>query len=180
MGTGPLTVGALSAAAAVLLAAAGLAKLRTPAPAATMIATVLHRRRRPLLIARLAGVAELVVGFVSLAVGNRLAMALLVAAYLVLTVIAVRLATAPQRAACGCFGAADGTVGLAHIAFDLACLGAAVAAFVRRPSSVIALFDQGALVGVAVIGQVLLLAALGYLSITALPALSAARREVEG
>lgn len=180
MGTGPMTVGALSAAAAVLLAVAGLAKLRTPAPAAAMIATVLHRRRRSLVIARLTGLAELVVGALALALGDRLAMALLMTAYLVLTAVAVRLATGPQRAACGCFGAADGEVGPAHAGFDLACLAAAVAGLVRPPSSVVALFDEGALAGVTLVGQVLLLAALGYLSITALPALSAARREVEG
>jgi hypothetical protein len=173
-------VGALSAAAAILLVVAGVAKVRTPAPAAAMIALLWHRAPRPRLLARAAGVVETLAGLFALAGGGRIALSVLAGCYLVLTVVAVRLAVGPQRAPCGCFGAADGTVGTAHVVFDLACLGAAVCGFVRPPGSVLELFDGGTLAGVTVVGQTLLLAALGYLSITALPALAAARREVEG
>jgi hypothetical protein len=137
----------------------------------------LARARR---IARLAGVVELAAGLATLAVGGRIALSLLAACYLVLTAVALRLATGAQRAACGCFGAADGIVGAPHVVLDLACLGVAGWAFVQSPAGVTALYGGGVLTGLAVTAQALLLAALGYLSITALPALSAARRSVEG
>jgi hypothetical protein len=173
-------VGALSAAAAVLLVVAGVAKIRTPAPAAAMIVLLLPRMRRGRVVARAAGTVEMAAGLVALVFGGRVALAVLAGCYFVLTLVAIRLATGPQRAPCGCFGAADGTVGTAHIVFDSICLAAAVAGVVRPPGSVFALFDGGTLAGVTVVAQVLLLAALGYLSITALPALSVARHEVEG
>jgi hypothetical protein len=173
-------VGAFCAAAAVLLVVAGVAKIRTAAPAAAMIVLLLPRIRRGRVIARVTGAVEVMSGLVALATGGRVALAVLAGCYLVLTLVATRLATGPQHAPCGCFGAADGTVGAAHVVFDSICLAAAVAGLVRAPGSVFALLDGGTLAGVIVVGQALLLAALGYLSITALPALSAARREVEG
>jgi hypothetical protein len=178
-----MVIGALCAAAAVLLIVAGLAKFRTPDPAAAMI-VLLWPRFRPLhrarVVARAAGAVEFGAGLATLTAGGRIAVALLAACYLVLTAVAIRLATGPKKAPCGCFGAADGTVGAPHVVLDLAGLTVAVFGCVRPPGAVPALFDDGALTGVTVTAQVLLLAALGYLSITALPALSAARREAEG
>jgi hypothetical protein len=136
--------------------------------------------RRARGIARGAGLVELGAGLAVLAVGGRIALALLAFCYLVLTAVAVRLATGERPAPCGCFGAADGTVGRAHVALDVAGLVAAVAGLVHPPGGVAALFDHGGLVGVTALGQALLLTALGYLSITALPALAASRRAVEG
>lgn len=179
-----MIVAALDAAAATLLVVAGLAKIRTPAPAATMLATFVESwrvsRARARLAARAAGVVECVVGVAALVFGGRVALTALAAAYLVLTVVALRLATGPRRAACGCFGAADGTVGAPHVAFDLVCLVVAVTGAARASGSVATLFGGSALAGVTAVLQVLVLSALGYLSITALPALAAARREVEG
>ena len=113
-------------------------------------------------------------------VGGWITAALIATCYLVLTAVAVRLATGSRPAACGCFGAADGVVGGAHVVLDLAALGAAVAGCVRPPGAVWTLFDGGPLTGLTVIIQAVLLAALGYVSITALPALTAARRQAEG
>jgi hypothetical protein len=175
--------GALGAAAAVLLIVAGLAKFRTPAPAAAMIVMLwpaIRPARHARRLARCSGIVELAAGLATLAWGGRATLALLTACYLVLTAVAIRLATGRQRAACGCFGAADGTVGLPHVVLDLVCLTIATWGCVRPPGPVSALFGSGALTGIAVTAQALLLAALGYLSITALPALSAARRQVEG
>ena len=128
----------------------------------------------------MAGAVEVASGVAALAAGGRIALCVLAGCYFVLTAVAVRLAAGPQRAPCGCFGAADGTVGVPHVVFDTCCLAAAVAGAVRPPGSVLALFDGGTLAGVTVVAQVLLLATVGYLSITALPALAAARRDVEG
>ena len=174
---------ACAVAAAALLAVAGLAKLRTPGPAAAMIVGLwprLRPLRRARAIARTAGVVEIGVGVATLAVGNRAALSLLVACYLVLTVLAVRLARGAQQVACGCFGAADAPVGAAHVVVDLACLGVACWAFVEASSGVSGLYERGIGVGLVGTAQALLLAALGYLCITALPALSAARRSVGG
>jgi hypothetical protein len=173
-------LGALCAAAAVLLIVAGLAKIRTPAPAAAMIVLLrpaMGPLRRASRAVRCAGVVEVGVGLAALAVGSRLALALLTACYLALTVVAVRLATGEQRAPCGCFGAADGTVGRVHVLFDVVCLAVCGVGMVRPPGPVTALFGDGVLVGMTVVAQTVLLAALGYLSITALPALSAVRRD---
>jgi hypothetical protein len=167
-----MVVGALCTSAAVLLIVAGLAKIRTPAPAAAMIAALLPRARRTAWIARGAGVVEVAIGVAALAAGTRLAMAALALCYLVLTAVAVRLATGPQRVPCGCFGAADATAGRAQVLLDAACLAVALGGALRPPGPVTGLFDGGALVGATVLAQALLLAALGYLSVTALPALA--------
>jgi hypothetical protein len=172
-----MVVGALGTSAAVLLIVAGLAKIRTPAPAAAMIGTLLPRARRPGWIARGAGTLELLVGVLAVAVGTRAAMAALAACYLVLAAVAVRLAAGAQRVPCGCFGAADATAGRAQVVLDVACLAVALGGALWPPGPVTGLFDSGALVGVTVLGQALLLAALGYLSVTALPALSALTTE---
>jgi hypothetical protein len=178
---GGLTViGALSAAAAILLAVSGLAKLRAPAPAAAMLATLLPRarRRRKLLEAgvRGGGLVEFAAGVLMVAVGGRLPAALLATGYLVFTAVALRLAASGQRTSCGCFGRADSPVGAAHIVLDTVCLAVAVAAVVRPVAAGGGLLDHGATVAVAGCAQVSLLAWLGYLSITALPALASARR----
>ncbi|HEY7007766.1 MAG TPA: MauE/DoxX family redox-associated membrane protein [Jatrophihabitantaceae bacterium] len=172
-----MVVGALSTSAAVLLIVAGVAKIRTPGPASAMIGALLPRVRPGAWTARGAGVIELVVGALALVAGTRVAMAALAACYLVLAAVAIRLAAGPQRVPCGCFGAADGTTGRAQVVLDVACLAVALAGVIRPPGAVTALFDGGALVGVSVLAQALLLAALGYLSVTALPALSALTTE---
>lgn len=177
-----MIIAALSAAAAVLLAVAGVAKVRTPGPAATMIVTVwprLRPLRRARLVARAVGVVELGSGIAVLAVGGRVPAVLLIACYLALAAVALRLALGAEHASCGCFGAADGEVGAAHVVLDLCGVGIAVAACVRPPGPITALFADGVLSGLTLCAQALLLAALGYLSITALPALTAARRPLE-
>ena len=170
-----MMLGALVAAAAVLLIAAGLAKVRTPDPAATMLRGFWPRLRGRG-YARTAGVVEVLSGTVALLWGNTIALAV---CYLALLVVAVRLATRPQRAACGCFGAADGEVGVAHIVLDAVCLAVAAAAVVATSQSLIDLVSRGTLSAIIVTAQAFLLAALGYLCITALPALSSARRSLE-
>jgi hypothetical protein len=173
-----MVVGALCMSAAMLLVVAGLAKIRTPGPAAAMIVMVLPAARtvrRGTWIARGAGVLELAAGLFAVAAGTRAGMAALAACYLVLTAVAVRLAAGPQRVPCGCFGPADGTAGRAQVVLDGACLAVSVAGVLRPPGPFAGLFDAGPLVGGTLLAQAVLLAGLAYLSVTALPALSAAR-----
>jgi hypothetical protein len=177
-----MVVAALAGAAAVLLVVAGAAKLRTPGPAAVMLVGLwpaLRPLRRARRVARLAGTVELATGLAVLAGGGRAALTLLAGCYLVLAAVAVRLLTRDERVPCGCFGAADGAVGAGHVAVDLAAFAVAVWGVARAPSGLATLFDAGPLTGITATGQAVLLAALGYLVITALPALTAARRALE-
>ncbi|MCW2658195.1 MAG: hypothetical protein JWR06_2388 [Jatrophihabitans sp.] len=173
-------IGSLSAAAAVLLAVSGLAKLRSPAPAAAMITTLLPatRRHRSLwtVAVRAGGTVEVTVGVLVVAVGGRLPAVLLGACYLVFAAVALRLASRAQDTSCGCFGRAASPVGVAHVALDVVCLAVAVIAVMRPVPTGAGLFDHGAVMSATACGQVVLLAWLGYLAITALPALASARR----
>lgn len=175
--------GALLAAVALLLLVAGLAKLRTPGPAAQMIVTVwprLRPLRRARFAARVVGVAEIGASVATLVTGARAAIVLLMICYAGVTAVAVRLAAGSERAACGCFGAADGAVGAPHLIVDAAAVAVTLWAAVRPPGGIPALFEEGALHGVTLTAQVVVLTGLAYLSLTALPALIAARRTVEG
>jgi hypothetical protein len=173
---------ALLAAAALLLLVAGIAKLRTPGPAARMLvrAGPFRSVRRARIGARLVGVVEAGAAVATLATGARAAIVLLLVCYVVVTAVAVRLAFGSERASCGCFGAADGAVGVPHLVVDAAAVAIAIWAAVRPPGDVTALFDDGPLAGVTVTFQAVVLTALAYLSLTALPALVAARRTAEG
>ena len=173
--------GSLEMAAALLLACAGLAKLRSPSPAAAMVRRAWPRMRRLPVVAvvRTVAGAEVAFGLAALVTGDRpsaIALALWYAAFAGVTVRLVRRAPATS---CGCFGAQDSPVGPTHIAFNLLCAGIAVGAAVRPPGAFGGIFGRGALPALVGTGQVLLLAYLGFLSITALPALAAARRTLE-
>ena len=170
---------ALTGAAAILLAVAGFAKLRTPGPAAAMLAGLGLRPRRARPAARCAGAVEVGVGVSALAVGGHVATAALAACYLALTGVALRLALGGEPAPCGCFGAADGDVGPAHVVLDVAALATAVVGAVAGTSGITSWTAHGTWAAVIAAVQAALLAALGYLSITALPALATARRALE-
>jgi hypothetical protein len=172
-------VGSLAVAAAVLLFAAGVAKLRTPAPAVGMLRRALPPPLRPLAgetAIRLAAGVEAIIGAAVILDGGRLVHALLAGCYLAFSVVALRLATLPQRQSCGCFGRTDSPVGVLHVALDVVAAGVAVIATVRPPGRLGGLFDGSVLVGVVGCTQAVLLAYLGFLTITALPALGAERR----
>jgi hypothetical protein len=174
---------ALLAAAALLLFVAGIAKLRTPGPAAQMLVTVwpqLRSVRRARMGARLVGIVEAGASVATMAIGTRAAIVLLLVCYVGVTAVAVRLAFGSGRTSCGCFGAADGAVGVPHLVVDAIAVAITVWAAARPPGDLATLFDHGALTGVTVVFQVVVLTALAYLSLTALPALVAARRTVEG
>lgn len=176
-------VGALCAAAAALLVVSGIGKLRSPDPAARMIAALISvpRRRRGWLTAGVCviGCVEIATGASMLAVGGRGPAAAVAALYLVFTVVAIRLAATGERTACGCFGRADAPVGTAHVLLDIICLAAAVGAVLNPVGPAGGVLDGNTIAVITGLVQVILLAWLGYLSITALPALTVARRELE-
>lgn len=174
-------LGTLDLAAALLLAAAGLGKLRGPQPAAAMLRRALPRPLRAAAradLVRLAGLAELAVGSAVVLLGDRAALALLALAYLAFLAVAARLVRAGGSTSCGCFGRADSPVGAAHLVLNAVAAALAVAGTVRPAGRWGGLFDGDVLAGAVGVGQAALLAALAYLAITAWPALNAERRRV--
>ena len=174
-------IGSLQLAAALLLAGAGLAKLRAPDQAAAMLRrawrTTLRGSAARMLV-RAGGVAEFAVGTAVIVTGGRQAAVLLGCCYSVFLIVAGRLVLGGQRASCGCFGATDSPIGLGHVVVNLAAVAIAAFATVRPPGQVGGLLDATALTGLIGAGQAVLLAYLAFLSITALPALIAARRRL--
>jgi hypothetical protein len=150
-------VGSLEAAAAMLLACAGMAKIVAPAAASALLGRVWSHASTPPPVIRVAGASEVVIAFAA---------------------ITTRLLLTGQRAPCGCFGRTDADVGIAHLVVNLIGVAIAGAAAVRPPGALCGLLDAGALTGVVAAGQAVLLAYLGFLSVTALPALAAARRQL--
>lgn len=171
-------LGTLEIAAALLLGGAGVAKLVAPASAAAVLRRTWSGLARAEAAVRVAGAVELGVALAVLVTANRMSALALGACYAGFAVITVRLMRRGQRVSCGCFGRADSPVGAAHLVLNLACIGIAAAAVLRPPGRLGGLFADGVLRGLVGTGQAALLAYLGFLSITALPALSAARREV--
>ena len=174
-------IGSLVLAAALLLAGAGLAKLVTPAPAVAMLRRgwprLPARGKQPALM-RLAGAGEVAVAVWLVADGGRGPATLLALAYLLFTVVALRLLRRGAGTSCGCFGRADSPIGRPHVIVDLAAVGVAVAAVIRPPGPVGGRFADGALTGLVGLSQAALLAYLAFLAMTALPALAAERRRV--
>lgn len=174
--------GSLELAAALLLVCAGFAKLRSPAAAALMVRRVWPRiasRVSAVASVRLVGIAEIAFGATAIVTGNRATAIALAAWYLAFTVLTVRLVRRAPNTSCGCFGELDNPLGPAHVALNVVCVAIASAAAVRPPGAFGAVFDRAPLPALIGAGQVLLLAYLGFLSITALPALAAARRQLE-
>lgn len=120
---GPLVVGAL------LLAVAGVAKLRRPAPTGLALARLGLPGSDPLV--RLLGLVEVASAVAAVAVGGMAAVpvAVLYAGFALFTAVQVRRAAATgETADCGCFGDADAPVGWTHVVVDLLLAGAATAA----------------------------------------------------
>jgi hypothetical protein len=171
-------VGSLEAATAMLLACAGMAKIVAPAAASALLGRVWSHASTPPPVIRVAGASEVVIGSYTVVSGTRAAAIALAACYLAFAAITTRLLLTGQRAPCGCFGRTDADVGIAHLVVNLIGVAIAGAAAVRPPGALCGLLDAGALTGVVAAGQAVLLAYLGFLSVTALPALAAARRQL--
>ena len=174
-------IGTMQLAAALLLAGAGVAKAHSPDQAAAM----LHRAWRTKLrasatrvLVRSAGAVEVGVGAAVIVTGSRIAAVLLGGCYLVFLIVAGRLLRDGRHSSCGCFGATDSPVGVGHLVVNVVAVAVAVAAIARPPGPVGGLFRTDTLSGVVGLGQAALVAYLAFLSITALPALVAARRRL--
>lgn len=174
-------IGSVQLAAALLLAGAGVAKLFAPDQAAAMLRKASWtglRAGTSRVVVRTAGVVEIGVGAAVTATGGRIAAVLLGCCYLAFLIVAGRLLRGGQRTSCGCFGATDSPVGVGHLLVNVVAVGIAIAAAIRPPGAIGGLFDDHLPTGVIGLGQAVLLAYLAFLSITALPALVAARRQL--
>ncbi len=155
------------AALAVVLALAGLAKLRRPAPTAASLA-VLHVPGAAL-TARVIGLGEVAIAVTALTVGGRWPAALLAAAFAALAAVAARLVAEGDGRDCGCFGPVRSPATHWHTAVDAAAALAAVAAAIVGVPSLREVATGDALRAVPLLTLVGVLAALLVLCLTALP-----------
>jgi hypothetical protein len=157
------------AAMAVLLGAGGVAKLLRPQATARALAAASLPHSVPAV--RVGALAELGVGIVALAVGGPAGPLLVAAVYLGFVAFLARsMRRARGAGSCGCFGATDAPPTLVHVGFDvLAAAAAAGAALTGWPGVGPVVADQpGA--GFPFLVLVGVTAFLGYLTLTALPA----------
>ena len=160
----------------MLLAAAGLAKLRQRVPlrSAFAAAAVPGLRRLPAGPAtRLSGAAELVIAAVSLVLGGRLGALLIAIGYAALAGLAARMVAIEAGQDCGCFGRPS-PVSHWHTGVNLAGLLIGLVALALPAGPLPAEIARQPVSGLALTVAAALLAYLGYLSMTALPALRAA------
>jgi hypothetical protein len=173
-------IGLLSA-AALLLAAAGLAKLRqrSPARSAFAAAAVPGARRLPAGLAnRLSGTVELAVAAVVLGAGGRLAGVLIALCYGLLAALSARMVAIEFGQDCGCFNRPS-PVTHWHTGVNLTGALIGVLAAVLPARSLLAELARQPVSGAALLLASVLLAYLGYLTMTALPALRAAAADLE-
>lgn len=160
----------------MLLAAAGLAKLRQRVPlrSAFAAAAVPGLRRLPAGPAtRLSGAAELVIAAGTLVLGGRLGALLIAIGYAALAGLAARMVAIEAGQDCGCFGRPS-PVSHWHTGVNLAGLLIGLVALALPAGSLPAEIARQPVSGLALTVAAALLAYLGYLSMTALPALRAA------
>ena len=163
---------------AVLLAAGGVAKLIRPDGTTRALAAAALPNRVALV--RLGAAAETVVGVGALVVGGPVGPVLVAAAYLVFVGFLIRsMRRAKGAGSCGCFGANEAPPSRVHIGFDvLAAVTAAGAAVTDWPGVGSILADQPA-AGLPFVVFVAVTAFLGYLTLTALPAVLTAPNSVK-
>jgi len=172
----------LVSAAALLLAAAGLAKLgqRAPIRSALVAAGIPGAARLSAKAAtRLSGALELSVALVALLVGGRIAATLIAVAYLVLAGLSARMMAIESGQDCGCF-AKPVPVSHWHTAVNSGCALIGLIALVQPPGTLTDRFADQPGTAAALLLAAATLAYLGYLAMTALPELLAAAAEVTG
>jgi hypothetical protein len=173
-------IGLLSA-AALLLAAAGLAKLRRRAPlrSAFAAAAVPGARRLPAALAnRLAGSVELGLAAVALGIGGRPGALLIALGYAVLAALSARMVAIEAGQDCGCFSRPS-PVTHWHTGVNLAGLLIGLVGLLLPADSLLSLLGRHPVTGLALTLAAVLLAYLGYLTMTALPALRSAAAALE-
>lgn len=110
---------------ALLLALAGAAKLRAPAPAAAALFALGLPSRAALV--RAIGLGELALGVAALAVPGPLTAAGVAAAYAVFALVVAALARSAPGIPCGCFGEGSFTATRAHAGVDAGAAALATA-----------------------------------------------------
>lgn len=173
-------IGLLSA-AALLLAAAGLAKLRQRAPvrSAFAAAAIPGARRLPAGLAnRLSGMVELAIAATVLGVAGRLGGVLIALGYGLLAALSARMTAIEFGQDCGCFHRPS-PVTHWHTGVNLAGALIGVLAVLLPARPLPAELSLHPVSGAALLLASAVLAYLGYLTMTALPALRAAATELE-
>jgi hypothetical protein len=168
-------------AGALLLAAAGLAKIFRPDPTGRAIRAVAMPRAAFLgstAMVRMLGLIEVLVGTAVLGVSGPIPAALLAVSYLVLTVVAAVMIGQAPTADCGCFGASAEPVSRWHIAVNAAYTLIAASAVAWPQNGVVGALESVGAAVIAVFGLAVLLAWLSYQLMTSLPALLVLRAKV--
>lgn len=171
----------LVSAAALLLAAAGLAKLRQPAPTRSALAAAGipgAQRLGAKAANRLSGAVELAVAVVALLVGGRVAAALIALAYLALAGLSARMMSIESGQDCGCF-AKPVAVSHWHTAVNLSCMLAGLVALLVPADPLLTEFGDAPATASALLLAAAVLAYLAYLVMTALPELITATAALE-
>jgi len=166
----------LVSAAALLLAAAGLAKLRQRRPVRSALAAAGipgARRLSPAVANRLSGAAELAVGMLALLLGGRVAGVLIAGAFAVLAGLSARMMMIESGQDCGCF-AKPVAVSHWHTGVNLGCALAGLLAVLWPPDSLLTEFGRQPVTAAALLLGAAVLGYLGYLLMTALVELSTA------
>jgi len=150
-----------AAVAAVLLVAAGLAKVVSPAPAVAAM-RALGLPTSPTAV-RVGAWLECVIGAWALAVGSAWSLALVAASY---AAFAVFLVVATQSAAiadCGCFGSTGSPPRLRQVVLDVMLAAAAVLSLAGPVQPVPSLVTRSPLVGAVFVICTVAAASLAYL-----------------
>jgi len=158
----------------LVLVVAGIAKLRAPESAAS----VLPDAR----LARLTGIGEMITGTSGLATSSSLpasAVALAYGAFAVVTLRLLRTGRAGRATDCGCFGAASAPVHPIHLAVNLASTALACLVVARPVGEATQPWHEGALTGATFTGLTVALAMIAYLAYTSVPELLSARKAIE-
>ncbi len=161
-------------AAAVLLAAAGAAKLRDPLP----LVRALRSARLPAstrLVRALAG-AELVLGLLALVLGSRATAVLVCLSYLAFTgFVLLARRRGGVLASCGCFGRSDTPPTAAHVVVTAALAAVAAAVGVRPLGPLPGVLDAAPAAGGPLVLATAAVAVSAYLVLALLPLLRTVR-----
>jgi hypothetical protein len=174
------TVGVMSAlagplfAAALLMALAGAFKLTRPD--ATRVALRTASLPSGVLEVRALGAVEVLGALAVVALGGRLAGAIVLVAYLGFAGFAAHLANRSRRSVpCGCFGSSSAPVGRLHVIVNL-LLAVVGAVSIAAPTSGISSVVNTPMAGAPFVAFTLLLTWLLLVALTALPEVLAASR----
>lgn len=170
-------------AAALLLVAAGAAKMVHPEPTAAAAresgipgSTLVTRPW----VVRLLGLLEVLAGIAALLRGGPWSAAALALIYLTLAVVVRRLLREGPDRDCGCFGRPSEPVSRAHLLVNLAGAAIGLAAMLAPVPGLPPLLIESPGETLVLLAAAVVLSGLGRLTMTALPALSRLRTNVAG